>query len=245
MASPTSSFTLFFCLLLFFTLSSARTPLDLPDANHDSLSESDHNSAVPNTIFLPSDKLESESESESESVTDIQSDRQNSDSKTSKPDTEVELEPLESTESAEPITVISFRPVNRHIPRRPLPLSFRLGHRCRHGHEFKPWNPRLPRRQIPYGNDMILSNGEDRSFDLNMPDGGVRQIPVRWTRFRRVDPRFSDETRMERSDVMRRPHFHHHHDHDHDHDHHHFHEHERDHDDDGVMKRIRKFLQHF
>ncbi|KAL2322426.1 hypothetical protein Fmac_026805 [Flemingia macrophylla] len=41
-----------------------------------------------------------------------------------------------------PLTLLRFRPINRHFP----PLSLRSGHRrCRHGRP----------RQIPYGNDMI------------------------------------------------------------------------------------------
>jgi len=55
-----------------------------------------------------------------------------------------------------PLTFLDFRPINRHIHphQRILPLDFPLSHRrCRHGH----------RRQISYGNDMILSKDASNS----------------------------------------------------------------------------------
>ncbi|KAI9108354.1 hypothetical protein K1719_020545 [Acacia pycnantha] len=288
MAADFASFTVLFCLLCFSTLSTA---VDLPaidQTSHDLLRESNTNSDAADAIFLPSERLESESVPVAESQPEI------SDSKISKPDSEVEtLKPMESSEVSDslPITTISFRPINRHMPWRPMRFPARSGHRCRHNHKFKPWNPRLPRHQIPYGNDMILSNGQENNFDV-LPDDRVPKIPMRWTRFGRFE---SDEPGMERIKevMMRRYRYHHerdhddehdhhhdhddehdhhherdhdeehdhHHDHKHDHDHddehdhhpHHKHEHdrehdhhhERDHEEGGLMKSIRKFLQHF
>lgn len=110
-----------------------------------------------------------------------------------------------------PLTLHDFRPVNRHIhPRRslPLPLSLSL-RRCRHGH----------RRQIPYGNDMIVHS--DAST-------GDRQIPLRWTVFRPLSEISGDDTE-----------YHHHH-HAHSQRHHHHH-----HEKGWFAKRINEFLNLF
>ncbi|XP_028774841.1 histidine-rich glycoprotein-like [Neltuma alba] len=269
MAAGFASFTVFFCLLYFSTLSTA---VDLPavdQTKHDPFPESHKNSDEVNAISLPSER------SESESATVIRSQPEISNSKISEAESEVETFKLtESSEASDsvPITTITFRPLNRHMPWRPMPFPFHHGHRCRHNHKFKPWNPRIPHHQIPYGNDMILSNGEEKDSDV-LPDDRVPKIPTRWTRFGRFESRFTDEPVMETSEeVMMRPRHHHHdhehehdhdhhhdHDHEHDHDHHHDHDHEHDHEHDhhhnqfyerdhehgALMKSIRKFLQHF
>jgi len=76
-----------------------------------------------------------------------------------------------------PLTFLDFRPINRHIHphQRILPLDFPLSHRrCRHGH----------RRQIPYGNDMILSKdagNSDRRIQKRLArihGGGVMHRPM-------------------------------------------------------------------
>ncbi|KAK4262878.1 hypothetical protein QN277_028377 [Acacia crassicarpa] len=238
MASDFASFTVLFCLLCFSTLSMA---VDLPaidKTSRDLLPESNTKSGVVEAIFLPSERLESESAPVIESQPEI------SDSKISKPVSEVETSKLtESSEASDsiPITTITFRPINRHMPWRQMRFPARPGHRCRHNHKFKPWNPRLPRHQIPYGNDMILSNGQENNFDV-LPDDRVPKIPMRWTTFGRFESQFTDEPGMERiKEVMtRRYRYHHERDHDDEHDHHrerdhddeHDHRHERDHDDE-------------
>ncbi|KAF5478111.1 hypothetical protein F2P56_004698 [Juglans regia] len=99
-----------------------------------------------------------------------------------------------------PLTMISIRPIDRHFPRRPFPLMFRHGHRCRHhrhprhdqqheGHEFKPWGPRFPDREVPYGNDMIVADEKDSGSNPESR-GVVRQIPGRWVKFSHQEPRF-------------------------------------------------------
>ncbi|XP_022721258.1 uncharacterized protein LOC111278843 [Durio zibethinus] len=144
-----------------------------------------------------------------------------------------------------PLTTISFHPVNRHFPRRPL-IPFRHKHNCRFHKRFRPLNPRLQQKhRISYGDDMILSDG-GTGFD---PES-------RW-------PRFPDDATESKEHVdFLKPHHHDHeydHEHDHDHDnHHHYHrrhhhgeedesdeeeEHEHEHEG-GFMRRLSKFFIH-
>ncbi|WJX31902.1 hypothetical protein P8452_20289 [Trifolium repens] len=117
-----------------------------------------------------------------------------------------------------PLTFLDFRPINRHIrpqQQHSLPLGFPLTHhRCRHGH----------RRQIPYGNDMILSN------DASTKD---RRIPKRFTKIR--------DGEMFYSQVMSL-YPHHIHSHHHDHDHHHNHHH---HEKGWFAKKIHELMNLF
>ncbi|KAB2069750.1 hypothetical protein ES319_A08G112500v1 [Gossypium barbadense] len=129
-----------------------------------------------------------------------------------------------------PLTKISFNPVNRHFPRRPL-IPFRHKHNCRFHKRFMPLNPRFhQKRFISYGNDMILS--DERSFDPESR-GVVRQIEARWGSFD------DDGTESKHHVGFMKPdhHDHEHHDEDHDHEHHdedHDHEHhdEEDHEEE-------------
>lgn len=151
-----------------------------------------------------------------------------------------------------PLTKISFRPVNRHFPRRPL-LPFRHKHNCRYHKRFRPWNPQFQQKHyISYGDDMILSDDKTR-FDPKA-DVPVRQIQARWARF----PDDGAESK-EPVDFMKPHHHDHEHEHDHDEDHHHhFHHHHRRHHHEeeeerdeeeahegGLMKRLSKFFIHF
>ncbi|OIW11749.1 hypothetical protein TanjilG_10951 [Lupinus angustifolius] len=80
---------------------------------------------------------------------------------------------LHTADPVVPLTFVTFRPINRHVPRNPLPLSLSLRtgkRRCRHGH----------RRPIPYGHDAIVMS--DAAVDPSNR-GVVRQIPTRWARF--------------------------------------------------------------
>ncbi|XWS48812.1 hypothetical protein CRYUN_Cryun13aG0108700 [Craigia yunnanensis] len=156
------------------------------------------------------------------------------------------------------LKTISFHPVNRHFPRRPL-IPFRHKHNCRFHKRFRPLNPRFQqKRYISYGDDMILSDERTR-FDPESR-GVVRQIQTRWARF----PDDGAESK-EQVDFMK-PHHHdheHEHDHDHDDDHHHHHHHRRHHHGEedemdeeeehehenehegGFMRRLSKFYNHF
>ncbi|KAJ7952131.1 sarcoplasmic reticulum histidine-rich calcium-binding protein-like [Quillaja saponaria] len=184
--------------LFVFPLSYARSPVD----NGDPLFESNKNPVSANTILLPSD---------SEAATVIEREPQSTaDSKISQLDAGLEF----STESSEasksvPLTVISFRPINHHIPRRPLPLWLRRGRRCHnHNHNFKPWGPRFPHLEIKYSNDMIMKDGKDRSFDKFDPmfRGVECEIPARWGKFRHGGPRFSFGPGMEKREETRKRH---------------------------------------
>ncbi|TYI69226.1 hypothetical protein E1A91_D08G139800v1 [Gossypium mustelinum] len=112
-----------------------------------------------------------------------------------------------------PLTRISFNPVNRHFPRRPL-IPFRHKHNCRFHKRFRPLNPRFhQKRFISYGNDMILSN--ERRFDPESR-GVVHQIEASWGSFD------DDGTESKHHVGFMKPdhHDHEHHDEDHDHEHH-------------------------
>ncbi|KDP25310.1 hypothetical protein JCGZ_20466 [Jatropha curcas] len=212
-------------LLFLLIFADAHSPLD-PPAN-DVVTESDPKAAA--TIILPSEKPNTEPE-ETEAVNKRG----------------VELEPIKERPESErtetesevvPLTVLSFRPINR------LPLiRFRRGHRCRgrRRHINKPWGgPRFDGPQeISYGKDMILSGDEDLGFD-RMSLGRARPIPMRWTRFNHGGHRFSlinDEQRGE--GIHDRPHHpnHHHdeeleekrHEHEHEHEHHGYHPHDEE-----------------
>lgn len=247
-----------------FAFSHARTRSDLPaketnghDQSATKLPVTESNPAV--TLLLPSEKPDSEP------ATFFQWEHDAADSsKLTDTDGPTILANEESTEfkhsETVPLTVISFRPINRHFPRRPFPLSFRHGHRCRHGHrQFGPWTPRFhggerERDQdvVSYGDDMILSSGDDTRF-VPAFHGGPRQIPARWENFRHgggpgFPHRHDDDMEFER------PHHHHHHRHRHDHDHDHRREefegmeNPREHRrqrDGGLFGRFRKFLNHF
>ncbi|XP_021292483.1 uncharacterized protein LOC110422790 [Herrania umbratica] len=110
------------------------------------LPESD--SKTTNAVFLPSEKPGLESAE----VVDF------------KPDA---LETVSDVDSV-PLTEISFRPVNRHFPRRPM-IPFRHKHNCRFHRRFRPLNRGLQqKRYISYGDDMILSD-ERTQFDPESP----------------------------------------------------------------------------
>ncbi|XP_007040495.2 PREDICTED: urease accessory protein UreE [Theobroma cacao] len=233
-----------FTVIFLFTFSSHARFLTAEQEHDVTLEETEtklpeSNPKTTNAIFLPSEKPGFESAE----VVDF------------KPDDA--LETVSEVDSA-PLTKISFRPVNRHFPRRPM-IPFRHKHNCRFHKRFRPLNPRLQqKRYISYGDDMILSD-EKSQFDPESR-GVVRQIQPRWARFR------DDGTESEDLDFIKP----HHHDHDHDHDHEH--EHEHDHDDHhhhhhhhhrrhhhgeedekdereehegGFMRRFRKFFIHF
>lgn len=235
-------------LFFLFTFGYARTPLDLPENDVMSIDAllPESNPKATDAILLPSEKptvVEFEPETE-----------------TKLPEIDTAEETKETEIDSAPLKFVSFRPINRHFPRRPFP-PFRHGSRCRHHHKIKPWAPRFNGREIPYGNDMILSGGED----------------VVWTEFHHGGPKFSFMNDVDRREEMKRPHHRHHHHHDrlvageveekeereqeHEHEHHHHHhdrlvegereveeKRERKHDDEhegGLVKVFRKFLPHF
>ncbi|KAG5138279.1 hypothetical protein AAZX31_08G292900 [Glycine max] len=118
-----------------------------------------------------------------------------------------------------PLTLLRFRPINRHFqPGRPLPLSLRTGHRrCRH------------RREIPYGNDAILVGDA----------AAASRIHPRWVRLHSAaETRFPATVERQDSD----------HDHDHEHHHQHHgerHHHHHRHKESWFAKKIRKFMKLF
>lgn len=131
-----------------------------------------------------------------------------------------------------PLTLVRFRPINRRFPLRSN-LPFRLCHH--HFHHLKPGS----RRQIPFGNDMILSSKRNIDFDKFVYRVGVRQIPS--DRFNFHHDHYDDKQiwkflyDRERFGEMKledqSPHHHHHHHHDANHE-----------DDDHEQKKISEFL---
>ncbi|KAF3448691.1 hypothetical protein FNV43_RR09404 [Rhamnella rubrinervis] len=225
-------------ICVFFAFSHARTPADLPVA--DVITDESLNDHLETaTLRLPSER------DESEPVTKVEWVRESTESK--RPETTESFDKPDESEPSDsvPLTVISFRPINRHFPRRPFPLTFRRGHPCRHSHpQFKPWDPRPQRREVSYGNDMIVS--DELRFKPVSHNEDQPQIPARWSTFRQVGPRFP----FRHDDEMERPHHHHHH----RFRHHHVEggeneerevEHEHNNGEGGFMMRVRKFLNHF
>jgi len=256
-------------LFVLFAFSHARTPSDLL-ANE--IKGRDAADKVPvadakhtNTLLLPSERTESESESESATVAEwepetvAESKLPEAELATIESNEENTVDTSKPTESV-PLTVISFRHVGRHFPRHPFPFSFRQRHRCGGHRRGKRLTPRFHgsegERDTPYGDDMILSSGNEMRSDHPAFRGGVRQIPARWVNIRHGGPRFP--FRHDDDMESERPHRHHrHHDHDHDevnegeekprehkHDHEHRHEHEHKHRG-GLMRSFRKFLNRF
>ncbi|CAN4077595.1 unnamed protein product [Withania somnifera] len=146
---------------LFFAFSFARTPLTQQenDVTHiklpETLSESD---ATPTNQF----------DKETQHVQENQDHFPASRGKKSK---------------ALPLTFLRLRPINRHFPVRSRSPSQLCHHHLQHAHNLK------PRTQstflddvIPYGNDMLLSSGDNNNFDHVFP-GGMHLVPEEWMRF--------------------------------------------------------------
>ncbi|KAJ6415056.1 hypothetical protein OIU84_003952 [Salix udensis] len=168
--------------VLFFLCAVAysRTQIDLPDEDFTLTELPNPDPKATPVLLLPSQKPETEPATEIKYPDEVGTDEQTEPGSSS---TEIKTE---STESAAPLTVVTFRPTNLHfLPQRPL-LPFRHRHRCRHGHRMM--KPRF------YGNDMIVSGEKDVDFELgdHQERRGVdRQIPARWTRFHHGGHRFS------------------------------------------------------
>lgn len=208
--------------LFVLVLAQARTPLDLKEndvikehvSTNEQESESKTTATWPTSILLPSQKLDSETET----------------SESGKPEAE--------TKDFLPLTVINFHPINRHFPHYPS-LTFRNRRPCRRHRLGKPW---FHHREMTYGNDMLISNGDGKEE--------VRDFPARWLKFPNGDAhvhrfhvrRDDDVTAKE---GFRRPN---------DHHRHHFHlrheaqlekEREKHEHETGFMTKIRKFLNYF
>ncbi|GKV40059.1 hypothetical protein SLEP1_g47735 [Rubroshorea leprosula] len=146
-----------------------------------------------------------------------------------------------------PLTMTNFRPINRRFPRRPLvPLRNRHRPNCRQGHRFMPWEPRLQKKGIPFGDDMLMSD-DGMNFDTLLQGGvrATRKVPGRWVRFHRrtEGPRFTlrDEA------IFRGPsHFSQFEDNEKgEHVHKHPLHKEREEQKGGFLKSLGKFLHHF
>ncbi|KAH6783402.1 hypothetical protein C2S52_008361 [Perilla frutescens var. hirtella] len=84
-----------------------------------------------------------------------------------------EADPSSAVISAVPLTEITFRPINRRF-------HLRSKRPCRH--QFKFYPTMKENEEISYGNDMILSSGENSDFELPIARGGGKRIPGRWMR---------------------------------------------------------------
>ncbi|KAJ4711907.1 sarcoplasmic reticulum histidine-rich calcium-binding protein-like [Melia azedarach] len=171
MAKLTVTVTVF---LFILSLVQARTPLDLPEngVNTQEL-RSDGQESVPKTtatgILLPSEKQDA------------------------KPKTETKPENTETIDFV-PLTVINFRPINRHFPRHP---SLTLRHRrpCRHHRMGRP--ARIHQREVSYGNDMLMSSGENKVVRQIPADGNGPRFP------------FGRDDDVARREGFKRPRYHH------------------------------------
>ncbi|KAG6788229.1 hypothetical protein POTOM_004286 [Populus tomentosa] len=159
--------------VLFFlcTIASSRTPLDLGTLPELPKSEP---KATP-VLLLPSQSLETAVKHPVEVRIEDKTDPGSS--------------TTESIETVVPLTVVTFRPINRQFfPRRPL-LPLRPRHRCRHGQGMM--KPRF------YGNDMIVSGGKVHGHGLDDREtrGVGRQIPVKRARISFFDDVANGEQR--------------------------------------------------
>ncbi|KAL6182351.1 hypothetical protein ACLB2K_043774 [Fragaria x ananassa] len=254
-------------LFLLFAFSHARTPSDLPNGldviadNKIPVTDADvkATTTTDNTLRLPSERPGSETVVESEPATFAEEQKLPEGAEfVTIVSNEENTADASKSETTLPLTVISFRPVGRHFSRRPFPLGFRHGHRCRHGHRQAKWTPRVKdlhnKDATPYGDDMILASGEpEMKFDRPFRGEARPQIPARWTDFRHVGPRFphkhGDEMDSERPHLHHRRHRHHDHDdemenegEEHHREHRHEHRHEQHH---GLFRSFRKFLNGF
>jgi hypothetical protein len=146
-------------------------------------------SDAKSTLVLPSDKLEPEEQPSP--VVELDSET----AETKPIDTENEDKAVGTTEDLpesdretvtvpfdRPMTIVRFRPINRHFPaKRSYPFHIPL-RGCRPGIKHM-----MKRREVGYGGDMIMAGGggerQGKEFDPEMLHGGVRQIPERWVRF--------------------------------------------------------------
>ena len=182
------------------------------------LTESDpEGAAASRTILLPSEKPKGKIVSNFEWKADVNSERlpdsevtigklpENEGKEAITPELESEIdgaklpepevfEPAEESESnveSVPLTVVTFRPINRHFQRmhdrRPFP--FRMPHRCRH--HFKPIGPRFLHREIPFGNDMIMARDDDAPTNIGpvFRGGRLRHHPARWVKLHHRGPK--------------------------------------------------------
>lgn len=187
MAKLTATFLFFF----FFAISFSRAR-DLTARSKDEVSvhdfasgtaeDSNSNSA---SILLPSEK--SSDYEATKSIAEL--DQVRAESNPSK---------ISATDSnSDPMVVITFRPMNRQIGRRSVPLILRRGRRGCHQyqrHQFKPWNSMNRIGGVSYGNDMLVA--EERSSPksgANWESDREMAIPSRWSEFLLAGPRISDQ----------------------------------------------------
>lgn len=209
-------------IFFFFVFSEAYVSTDDFPRSESSwvLTESDSEAAASGTILLPIEKpdgqvvanlewkeaLGGEQLSEREVAIGKLPEIEVKDASKSEPETKIDgaklpepdvLEPVEeafSTIEQMPLTVVTFRPINRHFrpihDRRPLP--FLKPHRCRH-HHFKPMGPRFVHREIPYGNDMIMAKGDREEGPASVGPvfrgERLRRLPSRWMKLHHRGPK--------------------------------------------------------
>lgn len=167
MAGIPASFPVVVAIFFFsFTLSQARIPANIPvdEVNRGELPSSLPESADANPII----RLPSYSEySRSHSVEPLK--ELSKESETS------------NTVQSLPFKVVTFRPVDH-----PFRLRSRFPFRCRHHHHHhRFFMPTRQHQELPYGDDMILVNGENANAD---PDQGMFQgrVPRVWPRLVRI-----------------------------------------------------------
>lgn len=178
-------------LLFFFAFAYAHIPFDQPATD---VTDLDPSSSLPEsdskpTLFLSSEKPQDERttvvklkpETAEAKPLGINTNAKGVQATEDLPVSEIETLTLDAVPLNRPLTMVRFRPINRHFPaKRPFPFRIYL-RGCHHG--IKPMiNPRIHGREVSFGNDMILAS-ESKPFDPEMFRGSVRQIPARWVKF--------------------------------------------------------------
>ncbi|QHO41911.1 hypothetical protein HN51_007719 [Arachis hypogaea] len=207
-----ASQALFLCFVsssLLWTLSCARNPfvsstiIDIIDrSNHDANSILDKPELIeepsPFIQFQPNNKPDSDDQPETE-TTKAAEDESSTVVIPNKETTSSKETSNPTNNDATPLTVLRIRSMDDpRIPRRPLPLGLRLGHRCRHNSnpQNKALTPSLSRRSNNY---MTMSKPElDQEFD-KVARNWVRQVPAELLRVRHIEPMLlSRELELER-----------------------------------------------
>ncbi|KAI3468622.1 hypothetical protein Pfo_025285 [Paulownia fortunei] len=156
MAKSCATIIALFCL---FTLSLAHTA---PEHDEVTTQVSLPLSEASPMLRLPSGPVNTETESNSTVVTTVPLTKLNT-----------ETESNAAVVTSAPLIKSTFRPVNRRF-------HVRSKHPCRHHVKVQPTMGE--NEVIPYGNDMIVSSGENSDFEDPVLHGEGRSVPGRWVR---------------------------------------------------------------
>ncbi|CAN4077411.1 unnamed protein product [Withania somnifera] len=225
-------------LFLFFTLSLARTPLNLPEndvtrlklpSENDAILPELHKTVREKDVTLP--ELPKALPENDVILTKVSKNPPETDESLSAD--RIPSRPYrEETRTFQtvPLKLVRLRPINRRFRLR-YNLPFRLCH-----HHLKP----VSRRQIPFGNDMIPSSQRNIDFDKLVYRIGLRRIPSDPVNFHQHNDRkiWKSPDDRQKFGEMKKDQLPHHHHHRHNDD-----IEDNDHDHEHEQRKISKFLE--